>query len=183
MKITSCLILPTPNLFIMVGKPIAVVGGTHVCPMVTGTTPHVGGPIIGPGASNVLINGKPAALLGDSCTCVGTPDTIVQGEAAVLINDTPVATAGSMTAHGGSVTVGDATVLISSATPNTKVYTPLPEIPFPKVTRVQLAVNGLKDAVTGSSNVASLKEAQAAQDRVSEEAKKYGELPDMDFSI
>jgi hypothetical protein len=27
----------------------------HVCPMVTGVVPHVGGPIVGPGAPTVLV--------------------------------------------------------------------------------------------------------------------------------
>ena len=27
----------------------------HACPMVTGTVPHVGGPIVGPGAPTVMI--------------------------------------------------------------------------------------------------------------------------------
>ncbi len=167
----------------MAGKPIATVTSMHVCPMVTGTVPHVGGPVIGPGAPNVLINGKPAALLGDACTCVGSPDTIIQGEAAVLINGTPVATVGSMTAHGGTITVGDPTVTISSATPKTSTYTPLREIPFPKVTRVNLAVNGLRDAITGNKNTAKLKQAKEAQERVREEAKNHGFLPDVDFSF
>ncbi|WP_244880339.1 PAAR domain-containing protein [Saccharicrinis fermentans] len=47
----------------MAGKPIATVGSMHVCPMVTGYIPHMGGPVSGPGAPNVLINGKPVALM------------------------------------------------------------------------------------------------------------------------
>ena len=43
----------------------------HTCPMSTGPVPHVGGPIIGPGAPTVIIAGMPAAVVGDSCTCVG----------------------------------------------------------------------------------------------------------------
>ncbi|HBX89380.1 MAG TPA: hypothetical protein DEG09_12295, partial [Marinilabiliaceae bacterium] len=66
-------------------------------PMVTGYIPHVGGPVSGPGAPNVLINGKPAALMGDMCVCTGPPDTIVQGCPGVTINGKPVATLGSMT--------------------------------------------------------------------------------------
>ena len=54
----------------------------HQCPMQTPgipPIPHIGGPIIGPGAPTVLIGGIPAAVLGDSCTCVGPPDTITGG--------------------------------------------------------------------------------------------------------
>ena len=64
----------------------------HVCPMVTPAgTPHVGGPIIGPGSATVLIGNLPAACVGDTCVCAGPPDTIVQGSATVLIGGKPAA--------------------------------------------------------------------------------------------
>ncbi|MBV8416711.1 MAG: type VI secretion protein, partial [Verrucomicrobia bacterium] len=37
------------------GQPAARVGDPHVCPMVTGVVPHVGGPILPPGCPTVLI--------------------------------------------------------------------------------------------------------------------------------
>ncbi|MCE7630119.1 PAAR domain-containing protein, partial [Vibrio fluvialis] len=43
----------------------------HTCPMATGSVPHVGGPIIGPSVATVLIGSLPAAVVGDSITCVG----------------------------------------------------------------------------------------------------------------
>src|SRR5580765_8443101 len=58
-------------------KPAARLTDMHVCPMVTGIVPHVGGPILPPGAVTVLIGGLPAARVGDMATCVGPPDTIV----------------------------------------------------------------------------------------------------------
>lgn len=70
------------------GKPAARITDMHVCPMQTPgipPIPHVGGPVIGPGQPNVLIGGLPAAVLGDTCTCVGPPDAIVMGSATVLI--------------------------------------------------------------------------------------------------
>jgi uncharacterized Zn-binding protein involved in type VI secretion len=57
----------------------------HVCPMVTGSVPHVGGPILPPGAPTVLIGGTPAAKVGDMATCTGPPDTIVAGSSSVMI--------------------------------------------------------------------------------------------------
>lgn len=84
----------------------------HTCPMVTGVVPHVGGPITGPGQPTVLIGGLPAAVVGDMCTCVGPPDTIVQGSATVLIGGMPAARMGDMTAHGGTIVLGEMTVLI-----------------------------------------------------------------------
>lgn len=67
------------------GKPAARVGDMHVCPMVTGVVPHVGGPIMPPGGMTVLIGNMPAARMGDMATCVGPPDTIVVGVPTVLI--------------------------------------------------------------------------------------------------
>lgn len=92
--------------------PAARLTDMHTCPMVTGVVPHVGGPVIGPGVPTVLIGGLPAAVLGDSCTCVGPPDTIVAGSATVLIGGSPAARLGDATAHGGSVILGLPTVII-----------------------------------------------------------------------
>jgi len=67
------------------GQPAARVGDLHVCPMVTGVVPHVGGPITGPGSPTVLIGGMPAARIGDMATCTGPPDSIVMGCMTVII--------------------------------------------------------------------------------------------------
>jgi uncharacterized Zn-binding protein involved in type VI secretion len=80
--------------------------------MVTVLVPHVGGPIIGPGAPTVLIGMMPAAVVGDMCVCVGPPDTIAMGSFTVLIGGKPAAQLGSLTGHGGSVVLGCFTVLI-----------------------------------------------------------------------
>ena len=84
----------------------------HVCPMVTGVVPHVGGPLLPPGAVTVLIGNLPAARVGDLCVCTGPPDTIVMGSTTVLIGGMPAARIGDMTAHGGSIVMGCFTVLI-----------------------------------------------------------------------
>ncbi len=97
------------------GKPAARIGDMHVCPMVTPALPpipHVGGPVIGPGCPTVLIGGVPAAVMGDMCTCVGPPDTIVLGSTGVLIGGKPAARMGDQCAHGGSIVLGCMTVLI-----------------------------------------------------------------------
>lgn len=94
------------------GKPAARISDMHVCPLVTGVVPHVGGPVIGPGAATVLIGSLPAAVMGDSCTCTGPPDTIILGSATVLIGGKPAARLGDSTAHGGSIILGEFTVLI-----------------------------------------------------------------------
>ena len=84
----------------------------HICPLVTGVVPHVGGPILPPGSPTVLIGGLPAARVGDLLTCIGPPDTIVKGSATVLIGGMPAARMGDSTAHGGSVVAGFPTVMI-----------------------------------------------------------------------
>lgn len=97
------------------GKPAARITDMHVCPMLTPglpPIPHVGGPIIGPGVPTVLIGGMPAAVMGDSCTCVGPPDSIILGSLTVLISGKPAARMGDSTAHGGSIVLGLPTVLI-----------------------------------------------------------------------
>lgn len=94
------------------GQPAARLNDMHVCPMVTGVVPHVGGPISGPGCPTVLIGNMPAARVGDMLVCVGPPDTIAMGSMTVLIGNTPAAQMGSLCAHGGTVVVGFPTVLI-----------------------------------------------------------------------
>ena len=94
------------------GQPAARAGDMHVCPMVTGVVPHVGGPVLPPGAPTVLIGSMPAAVVGGMCTCVGPPDVIALGSFTVLIGGMPAARMGDMTAHGGSLVVGLPTVLI-----------------------------------------------------------------------
>ena len=84
----------------------------HVCPMTTGPVPHVGGPIIGPGAPTVLIGGMPAAVMGDMATCTGPPDSLIMGSTTVLIEGKPAIRVGDTTAHGGSIVVGEFTVMI-----------------------------------------------------------------------
>ncbi len=97
------------------GNPAARLTDMHTCPMVTPglpPIPHVGGPIIGPAAPTVLIGKLPAAVMGDSCVCVGPPDSIIKGSATVLICGKPAVRMGDTTAHGGSIILGCPTVLI-----------------------------------------------------------------------
>lgn len=60
----------------------------------------------------VTIEGKPAAVVGDMCTCTGPPDSILMGSQTVLIGGKPAARVGDPTAHGGQIILGAATVLI-----------------------------------------------------------------------
>lgn len=97
--------------------PIAArITDMHTCPMQTPAVPspipHVGGPIIGPGAPTVLIGGLPAAVMGDVCICTGPPDSVVKGSSTVMIGGKPAARMGDNCAHGGSIIIGCPTVMI-----------------------------------------------------------------------
>ncbi len=94
------------------GQPVSRLTDMHVCPMVTGTVPHVGGPIVGPGCPTVMFGKLPAALVGDTCICVGPPDTIAAGSPTVLVGGMPVARLGDSTAHGGVIVQGEFTVIV-----------------------------------------------------------------------
>ena len=94
--------------------PAARISDMHTCPMVSpGPVPHVGGPILPPGAPTVLIGKLPAARMGDMCTCVGPPDTIIKGSMKVMIGGKPAARMGDQTAHGGVIVAGYPLVMIN----------------------------------------------------------------------
>lgn len=95
--------------------PAARITDMHVCPMMDGPKPHIGGPILGPGVAQVLIGGIPAAVVGDQCTCAGPPDIIIKGSTNVLIGGKPAARMSDTTAHGGTIMAGCPTVLIGNS--------------------------------------------------------------------
>ena len=91
--------------------PAARISDMHVCPMVTGIVPHVGGPVA-KGEPTVMIGFMPAARQTDTCVCVGPPDMIAKGSLTVKIGYLPAARMGDLTVHGGSIVVGFPTVMI-----------------------------------------------------------------------
>ena len=95
----------------MPGPPAARITDMHVCPMVTGVVPHVGGPII-LGCFTVITCMMPQARVGDMAVCVGPPDVIALGSFTVMVGSMPAARIGDMTAHGGAIVMGAPTVLI-----------------------------------------------------------------------
>lgn len=94
------------------GQPASRLTDMHVCPMSTGPVPHVGGPIVGPGVATVMIGKLPAAIVGDTCICVGPPDSIAMGSTTVLTGGMPQARLGDSTAHGGTIVLGEFTVMV-----------------------------------------------------------------------
>jgi uncharacterized Zn-binding protein involved in type VI secretion len=94
------------------GQPAARVTDPHVCPMVTGVVPHVGGPLLPPGVPTVLIGGLPAATVTCMAVCAGPPDMVAQGSLTVMIGGLPAARMGDLTMHGGTIVTGCPTVLL-----------------------------------------------------------------------
>ncbi len=75
------------------GSVTVVIGGQpawraladqHVCPLVTGVVPHVGGTVL-VGSTTVFINGLPAVRQGDQIVEAGPPNAIALGLPTVII--------------------------------------------------------------------------------------------------
>ncbi|WP_067150575.1 PAAR domain-containing protein [Pseudotamlana agarivorans] len=156
--------------------PIATIGSMHVCPMCSGTVPHVGGPI-SRGTPNVLANGKPIATVGSTCVCTGPPDTIISGESNVFINGMPVATMGSNTIHGGSISIGEANIIINSGGSPSKRLAPVDRMEVPDIKLSERALS----TITGHGK--KVKEATKEQQKNQKEAKEHGFLGDFGFSV
>ncbi len=81
-----------------------------------GDATNHGGTVTGPGVSNVLIGGMPAAVMGDMHVCgiYGHPPSspFVIGSATVLIGGRPALRAMDVCGCGASVPVGCPTVII-----------------------------------------------------------------------
>jgi len=74
------------SLQVLIGKKPAwrAVADTHVCPLVDGVKPHVGGKVL-LASTSVMIGGFPAARMGDQIVEAGAPNPIASGETTVLI--------------------------------------------------------------------------------------------------
>jgi len=94
--------------------PASRIGDLHVCPMVTGIVPHVGGPFI-LGSPTVLVGGMPQSRVTDQLVCVGPPDIAVMGCETVLVG--MAGAGGAAGAMGGIQAMGAAVPMqaVSSA--------------------------------------------------------------------
>jgi uncharacterized Zn-binding protein involved in type VI secretion len=79
--------------------PASRIGDLHVCPMVTGVVPHVGGPFV-LGSPTVLVGFMPQSRVTDQLVCVGPPDIAVMGATTVLVG---MAGAGGMAGAMGGI--------------------------------------------------------------------------------
>jgi uncharacterized Zn-binding protein involved in type VI secretion len=88
--------------------PASRIGDMHVCPMVTGIVPHVGGPFV-LGSMTVLVGMMPQSRVTDQLVCVGPPDVAVMGCETVLVGEAGAGGAagamGGISAMGASVPV------------------------------------------------------------------------------
>jgi len=83
--------------------PASRIGDNHVCPMVTGVVPHVGGPFI-LGSPTVLVGNMPQSRVTDQLVCVGPPDVAVMGCETVLVG--MAGAGGAAGAAGGIAAMG-----------------------------------------------------------------------------
>ncbi len=93
---------------------LVCIGNNHICPAVSGTVPHVGGPVTGPGAPTVKLGGLAIAVDGDICVCCGPADSITPASCSttVFAEGKAVAMSDKKTAHGGSFVVVDMSVVV-----------------------------------------------------------------------
>lgn len=92
----------------MSGKPAARLGDSTDCPV-----PGHGSNPIAQGSPDVLFDGLPAARQGDASACGGALEGDLI--ANVLINGRPVAVLGSVGGHGNVVVAGSGTVVIGTS--------------------------------------------------------------------
>lgn len=90
--------------------PALRVGDSALCPLSTGSVPHVGGPITpAAGVTTVLIGKLPAAVanaLPGGIPCVGPPNGIAMGSTTVFIGKFPAARLADQSLHGQPVVPG-----------------------------------------------------------------------------
>lgn len=97
-------------------KPAARKGDKHTCPK----SGHDDGKII-EGASQVLIEGQPAARVGDTIECAdGSLQKITEGSSCVFIEGKAAARQGDSSEHGGTINSGAGQVFIGTGG-NTRV--------------------------------------------------------------
>lgn len=94
----------------------ARVGDQHVCSMMTGVMPHVGGVLLVTGRRSVLIDGRAAVCRGDLAQCAdGSFAGVLGGSPTVLIDGAPAARSGDQTTHAGAIVSGSESVTIGDA--------------------------------------------------------------------
>ncbi|MFJ2715259.1 MULTISPECIES: PAAR domain-containing protein [unclassified Pseudomonas] len=115
----------------MSGKPAARVSDPTACPLPGhGTNP------IAAGSGDVFFDGLAAARQGDASACGGA--LVGDLATTVLINGKPAAIVGSVGTHGNKVTAGSGTVIIGNSHSPAPFVPPIPLNIFGFDVRVQL---------------------------------------------
>jgi len=84
----------------------------HTCPQ-QAPAPHVGGPVVGPGATTVEIEHLAGCVVGDTCTCAaGAPDPTFKASTTVMYEGKFAVRVGDPTGHGGVIVKGAARVQV-----------------------------------------------------------------------
>lgn len=91
--------------------PAARITDMHVCPMVTGLVPHVGGPQV-LGTPTVMIVNMPTGSVTSQEVCTGPPDADLLVSSTVMVGGKPADRLGDSSTHGGSLVMGAPTVMI-----------------------------------------------------------------------
>jgi uncharacterized Zn-binding protein involved in type VI secretion len=88
----------------MLAKPAARNNDRQICtqPLSAGGGAHVGGKIMALGISQVFINQRAAAVVGDNCECQELPCQIAGGSGTVFIGGKAVARQYDRTTHNPS---------------------------------------------------------------------------------
>jgi uncharacterized Zn-binding protein involved in type VI secretion len=95
--------------------PAARITDMHTCPMVNpGPVPHVGGPEVS-GSPDVITGYMPQGRVDDTLICVPATDKISMGSSNVKVNGKMAARLGDPTVHGGVIVAGCPTVIIGES--------------------------------------------------------------------
>jgi uncharacterized Zn-binding protein involved in type VI secretion len=94
----------------------ARVSDFHICPLAV-PSPHIGGPILPPGALKTTFNGKAAARVTDKAFCIApAPDTVRGGLLSVFIEGNPASRVFDRT-DVGMILVGSPDVMLGEWKP------------------------------------------------------------------
>jgi hypothetical protein len=121
----------------------------------------------------------PAAVMGDMAVCTGPPDTILKGSMGVMIGGKPAARMGDTCAHGGTIVLGAPTVLIGEMMPSPPpvvVVPPMVPAAPPASTQAQAMTNAAARGAPFCEVCEKAKEEKEKEQAKKEEPKTFVEI-------